>query len=312
MALSQSPPSLFRQGLSARLRLFIAVIASVALIQADLTLTLLKPLRQGLSMVLYPAEQVLIFPRDSFEWITHHIGLTFKLGAEQQNLAEKQAQIAESLLHSSQLEAENTNLRALLDLRKTFKHQTIAAEISHFTRDAFSHRVVINRGSQHGVVKGHPVINSQGVVGQVMRVSPITAEVSLVTDPALTIPVNLPKSGVRSLLVGAGDGQLANLRYLSGDAEIEIGDLLVTSGLDGLYPPGLPVARVSKIGNKGDTQFTKVSCIPTATVGTLRHVTIILVDQSLIPPSPRELNQSSGLGRPSGTTVTPSTTGGTK
>jgi rod shape-determining protein MreC len=292
MALSQSPPSLFRQGLSARLRLLIAVVASVALIQADISLTMLKPLRQGLSMVLYPVEQSLMIPRDIFYWATDRTSLMINLAARQAAIETQEIRHAEALLASTQLEQENANLRALMDLRKTFKHQSIAAEVSHYAKDAFSNRVVINRGSQHGIAPGHPVVNSQGVVGQVMRVSPITAEVSLITDPALTVPVNLPKSGVRSLLVGSGDGQQVKLRYLNSNVEVEIGDMVVTSGLDGLYPAGLPVAKISQIDRKGDALFTKVSCTPTATVGSLAHVLVILVDPSLIPPAPRDLAPS--------------------
>ncbi len=289
MALSQSPPPLFQQGLSARVRLLIAVVSSAVILQIDFSLGLLKPLRQGLNMVLYPIEQTLVLPRDLFNWLA---GLTSSLSditEKKRALELKEAANADVLMQLDQLQNENDSLRALLDLRKSLKSKTVAARISHTTRDPFSDRVVIDRGSQHGVMPGHPVINSLGVVGQVVRVSPITAEVALITDPALTVPINLPRSGIRSLMTGAGDGQQVQVKYLNLNAEVEVGDLVLTSGLDGLFPPGFPVARVSRIERSGGGQFPKVSCTPTASIGSIRHVLVLLIDQDLLPPAPRDL-----------------------
>lgn len=291
MALSQSPPPLFKQGLSARLRLLIAVVAAVGMLYVDLHLGVLKPLRQGLSMVLYPIEQALMVPRDVFRWVTKYSSAISDVVDRKSQLEKKEVETSEKLLQIEQLKTENDSLRTLLDLRKGTKHATVIAEISHETRDAFSNRIVIDRGSQHGVQPGHPVINAQGVVGQVVRVSPITSEVSLVTDPSLTIPVNLPRSGLRSVASGTGDGQQVDLKYLNINAEVEVGDILVTSGLDGLYPSGLPVAKINRVERAGSGQFPRISSTPVAPIGTLRHVLVILVDQQLIPPAPRELEK---------------------
>jgi rod shape-determining protein MreC len=206
-------------------------------------------------------------------------------------LERKEIENSENLLQIEQLRIENESLRTLLDLRKSVKHKTLTAQISHETRDAFSNRIVIDRGSQHGVAPGHPVINAQGVVGQVVRVSPITAEVSLVTDPSLMIPVSLPRSGLRSLASGTGDGQQVELKYLNINAEVDVGDTLVTSGLDGLYPSGLPVAKINRVERAGSGQFPRITSTPVAPIGTLQHVLVILIDQELIPPAPRELDR---------------------
>ncbi len=290
MALSQSPPPLFKQGLSARLRLLIAVIAAAATIYADLHFSLLKPLRQGLSIVIYPVEQVLMFPRDAAYWIGSYGSAMIDLVNSRNALAQKETLAADTLLQVEQIRIENASLRGLLDLRKAIQHKTVAAEISHETRDAFSRRIVIDRGSQHGLAPGHPVINSVGVVGQVVRVSPITAEVALVTDPSLIVPVHLPRSAIRSVAVGTGDGQQVDLKYLSINADVVAGDLMVTSGLDGLYPTGMPVAKVNRVERGGSGQFPRVTATPVAPIGSLRHVLVILVDQALIPPAPRELD----------------------
>ena len=291
MALSQTPPPLFQQGLSARLRLLIAVLAAVGMLYIDLHLGMLKPLRQGLSMVLYPVEQVLMAPRDVVRWASRYGSALTDVVDRKAQLERREVENSERLLQIEQLKVENDSLRTLLELRKGSKHPTVVAEISHETRDAFSNRVVIDRGSQHGVQPGHPVINAQGVVGQVIRVSPITSEVSLVTDPSLTIPVNLPRSGIRSVASGTGDGQQVDLKYLNINAEVEVGDVLVTSGLDGLYPSGLPVAKINRVERAGSGQFPRISSTPVAPIGTLRNVLVILVDQQLIPPAPRELER---------------------
>ncbi|NBO82290.1 MAG: rod shape-determining protein MreC [Betaproteobacteria bacterium] len=252
---------------------------------------MLKPLRQGLTMVLYPIEQLLILPRDAVIWFVRYASTASDIVGQRVTLERKEIENSDSLLQVEQLRIENESLRSLFDLRKSIKHKTVAAQISHETRDAFSNRIVIDRGSQHGLAPGHPVINAQGVVGQVARVSPITAEVSLVTDPSLMIPVALPRSGLRSLASGTGDGQQVELKYLNINAEVEVGDVLVTSGLDGLYPSGLPVAKINRVERAGSGQFPRITSTPVAPIGTLQHVLVILIDQELIPPAPRELDR---------------------
>jgi rod shape-determining protein MreC len=291
MALSQSPPPLFKQGLPSRLRMLIAVIAAIGMLYSDLHFGMLKPLRQGLTMVLYPIEQLLILPRDAVIWFVRYASTASDIVGQRVTLERKEIENSDSLLQVEQLRIENESLRSLFDLRKSIKHKTVAAQISHETRDAFSNRIVIDRGSQHGLAPGHPVINAQGVVGQVARVSPITAEVSLVTDPSLMIPVALPRSGLRSLASGTGDGQQVELKYLNINAEVEVGDVLVTSGLDGLYPSGLPVAKINRVERAGSGQFPRITSTPVAPIGTLQHVLVILIDQELIPPAPRELDR---------------------
>lgn len=291
MALSQSPPPLFQQGLPARLRLLIAVVAAVAMIYVDLNLGMLKPLRQGLTVVLYPIEQLLMLPRDVFEGTMRYGSILLDVASRQANIEKTEAEEADRLLALDRLRVENDNLRSLLELRHSMKSKTLVAEISHATRDAFSDRVVIDRGSQHGIALGHPVVNAQGVVGQVVRVSPITAEVALVTDPALAIPVNLPRSSIRTIAMGAGDGQRVVLKYLNINAEVEVDDVIMTSGLDGLYPSGIPVAKVHRVDRAGGGEFAVVSATPVAPVGTLRHVMVMLVEHDLIPPAPRDLDR---------------------
>ncbi len=290
MALPHIPPPLFKQGLSSRLKFFIATTLAILTMVADVHLGVMKPLRQGLSMLLYPVEQVFMFPRNSLAWFQSYGFVLLDTERAQRQIAEKEALLADTTLMVDQLRLENESLRALVALGKEVKHRTLVAKISHETRDAFSNRIVINRGSQDGVVPGHPVVNAQGLIGQVVRVSPITSEVSLVTDSTLSIPVNLPRSGIRTLTQGAGNGQQLELRYLNINAEIEPGDLLSTSGLDGIYPPGIPVATIDQVERVGNGRFMRAWATPVSSIGTRQHVLVILVNQELIPPAPRELD----------------------
>lgn len=274
----------------------IAVVLSVTVIYADLHFGILKPLRQGLQTVLFPAVSLLSAPRNLFLWAGDRLSATFNVLDREKVLADKEAQETQARLLAEQTQRENDALRALLDLRPTIRHQTIAAEISHHSRDIFSKQVVIDRGSQHGVVVGHPVINAKGVVGQVVRVSPITSDVSLLNDPALALPVSLPRSGIRTL--ATGDGQRVVLKYLHVDADVVEGDLLVTSGLDGVYPSGLPVATIDRV-DRASGQFARALATPVAPIAPTRQVLVVLVDQSLIPPAPRDLG-ARGQGMPSG------------
>jgi rod shape-determining protein MreC len=295
MALSQTPPPLFKQGLPARLRLLIAVGLSIGLIYVDLNLGMLKPLRQGLQTVLFPLVELLAVPRNIFSWAGDRLNATLNVLEREASLAQKEADNAQTLLLVEQLQKENSELRSLLDLRPAIRHKALAAEISYQSRDIFSKRVVIDRGSQHGVAVGHPVINSKGVVGQVVRVSPITSEVSLLNDPSLTLPASLPRPSIRTL--ASGDGHRIVLKYLHVDADVVPGDLVVTSGLDGVYPSGLPVATIDRV-ERATGQFARALATPTAPVAPMRQVFVLLVDQSLIPPAPRDLNA-----RPQGSSV---------
>jgi rod shape-determining protein MreC len=287
-------PWLLQQHLPARLRLVIAVGLSIALIYIDINLGVLKPLRQGLQTVLVPVVELLSAPRNIFFWATDRFHATFRVLERESELEKRQADITQAALLAEQLQAENTALRGLLDLRPSVRQKTLAAEISHQSRDIFGKRVVIDRGSQHGVAVGHPVINASGVIGQVTRVSPITSEVSLLNDPALTIPVSLPRSGIRTL--ASGDGQRLILKYLHVDADVVAGDQVVTSGLDGVYPSGFPVATIDRV-ERASGQFARALASPAAPVAPMRQVLVLLVDQSLIPPAPRDIGALQQGGR---------------
>ena len=194
---------------------------------------------------------------------------------------------AERVMRANQLERENARLRALLALRPRVEVKTSSAEILYDAPDPFTRKVVIDRGSHHDVVLGAPVIDENGVLGQVTRVYPLTAEVTLVTDKDHAVPVRVERSGVRSVMYGAGTGRLPELRFLSPNAEIQPGDRLVTSGIDGTYPAGLAVAQVTSVERETGQMFARVTCKPLAGVDASLHV-LILGTAAAAMPRPEE------------------------
>jgi rod shape-determining protein MreC len=160
------------------------------------------------------------------------------------------------------------------------------AEILYAARDPFTRRVIVDRGGQAGVEAGQPVIDELGVLGQVTRAYPLTSEVTLLTDKDQAIPVEVQRSGLRAVLAGAGAGAM-ELRFLATNADVQPGDILVTSGLDGVYLPGLPVARVAKIDRDNSFSFARIACEPIA--GVERHGQVLILGRRTMPPLPEEL-----------------------
>jgi rod shape-determining protein MreC len=205
---------------------------------------------------------------------------------ENDELRQRQLGTANLLLRQDHLEQENKRLRALLDMRARQPVEGRIAEILYAARDPFSRRVIIDKGIQHGISAGESVVDDVGVIGQVVRVFPLTSEVLLLTDKDQAIPVAVQRNGLRAVLAGAGAGMM-ELRFLAANAEVQAGDILVTSGLDGVYLPGLPVAKVVKIDRDNSYSFARITCAPLA--GVERHgLVLVLGARSALPPQPEE------------------------
>ncbi|MGL6155950.1 MAG: rod shape-determining protein MreC, partial [Ralstonia mannitolilytica] len=191
---------------------------------------------------------------------------------------------AQQSLRATQLEAENRNLRTLLNLKQHAAVPTVAAEVLYEARDPYTQRIVIDRGSKDGVRAGYPVIDDRGVVGQVTRVSLFESQVTLLTDKDQAIPVEVVRNGLRSVAFGGARPGALDLRFMAASADLQQGDLLVTSGLDGVYPAGLPVARITQIERKADTAFSRVICEPVAGIRSNRHLLIVKYESGFPPP----------------------------
>ncbi|MBB3196151.1 rod shape-determining protein MreC [Roseateles terrae] len=272
--LDRNPPPLFREGPSALTKLAFCAALAVFLMVADARFNVTAPARAGLALALHPMQRVLLVPVDAWEQAGD-----YSRGMERATEAENQArrQLAEQaviLSRANQLQSENQRLRSLLGLREALPVTGLAAEVLYEAPDPFSRRIVIDRGGHRGVRLGAPVVNDAGVLGQVTRVYPLSAEVTLLTDREATIPVLNARTQQRGVAYG-GERGVMELRFMAANADIKAGDDLVTSGLDGVYPPGLPVAKVSEVERRGDTSFARVGLAPVAQPDSARHVLVL-------------------------------------
>src|SRR5574337_677166 len=215
-------PPIFKRGPAPLVRLFVYAAIALAMLVTDLRFRYLEVFRQALSMVTYPLQMAAATPADVVHNDSTYFATLF------------------------QVQMENQELRALLAMSQRVGVKSIAAEVLYNARDPFSRKVILDKGSQQGIEAGLAVVDAGGVVGQVTRIYPIQAEVTLLTDKNQAIPVMLPRNGLRGVVFGAGQGVL-ELRFVEANADIQIGDQLVTSGLDGVFLPGLPVATVARI-----------------------------------------------------------------
>ena len=289
--LERSAPSLFKQGPSAVSRLAVYSALALFLMVADARFQITGPLRQAVGTVLYPVQWLMLQP---VELASHGTGYFQSLSATQLELDEtrkKMATMGQRATQADQLALENERLRQLLTLRERLATPAQAAEVIYDTADPYTRRVVLDRGQLGGVALGSPVMDEAGVLGQVTRVFPLVSEVTLVVDRDQAIPVLNVRTGARGVAYGdpvAGHDGGMELRFMPANADVREDDLLTTSGVDGLYPSGLPVARVVRVERRADSAFARVYCMPLAQVQGVRHVVVLqpLAENTLPRPEP--------------------------
>lgn len=284
--MDRSPPPFFKQGPSANARLAFFALLAIALLVVDSRTGMLAAMRQGVGTVLYPLQRTLLVPRDALSISTDYLGEIHRLRVENAELRRIEAANAHQLLQREQLAQENRQLRELMGVRERLTVTSVVAQVLYDTRDPFSRKLVLDKGLQHGVAAGQPVIDAHGVVGQVTRVFPLSAELSLVTDRNMTIPVQVQRSGLRAIASGGTEPGRLELRYLSVNTDIKEGDVVTTSGLDSLYPPGMPVGRVVSVERGRTGNFARVLVEPIAGVDRSRLLLVLRVDRTGLPPPP--------------------------
>lgn len=280
-----SPPPFFKRGPAPLARLFFFASLSVGLLVTDLRFHTLDWARSVTTTALVPAQRVASMPVEGLADLAAYFSGMAAMKAE--NAALRQDKLAQAglLLRQQQLEQENLHLRALLDMKARQPAVGRVADIVYAARDPFSRRVIIDKGSQAGIEDGQAVIDELGVLGQVTRTYPLTAEVTLLTDKDQAIPVQVQRNGLRAVLAGAGAGAM-ELRFLAPNADVQVGDILVTSGLDGVYLPGLPVAKVTQTDRDNSFSFAQISCEPLA--GVERYGQVLVLGRRITPPLPAE------------------------
>lgn len=300
-----SPPPLFKQGAPARVKAAGFALIAIVLLFIDARMQVLVGVRQVAATALYPLQMAALMPREALSSMGDYFSSVSALERDLQTLRNQQLVQAQQLQHARMLAAENAHLRRLMNGKEQLPVPSLMAEILYDARDPAIRRIVINRGATDKVELGLPVIDHAGVVGQVTRVFPFTSEVTLLTDRDQAIPVQVLRSGLRSVAYGGGQLGHLDLRFVAPDADIQVGDILVTSGLDGMYPAGLAVARVAKVERSAGA-FSRVSVSPLAGIDRHRQVLVIMSHGELPPrPAPAKAPQGSRRNLPAMEPVPP-------
>ncbi len=293
--LDRAPPPFFRQGHSALSKLIFFSALALFLMVADARFQMVGPLRSGIAMALMPLQRVLAVPVQLWQVGQQYLQGLHEAQTGAQAAGARLAALSERAARTEQLALENQRLRGLLELRPALQVQSVAAELLYEAADPYSRRVFIDHGAQHGVVAGSPVINETGVLGQVTRVHPLTAEVTLLVDKDAAIPVLNTRTQQRSVAFGGtSGGSRMELRFLSVDSDIQNGDALTTSGLDGVYPPGLAVGRVVAVAKRSESGFARVVVQPAAAAEGVRHVLVLAPLAAQMPPRPVDAPEVAG------------------
>ena len=272
--MDHQPPPFFKRGPAPLAQLSFYATLSIALLFVDARFQTLELLRKGISLITHPVQHIAHAPVEFIDNATHYVTSIGRLEEENTRLKRSHLDNAATLLRTKQLEAENTRLRKLLDIRERQHVNGLVARIIYAARDPFSRRVIVDKGQQNSIAAGQPVIDDAGVVGQVTRVFPFVSEITLITDKEQSVPVQIVRNGLRSVVFGLGNGQL-ELRFMPANADVQNGDLLVTSGLDEVFLPGLPVARVTRIERDTSYSFARIYCEPLAGVENYNEVMVL-------------------------------------
>lgn len=286
--LNRDPPPFFRQGPSALSKLAVCSALALFLMVADSRFKVMQPLRIALAAVLYPAQWLALRPVLLYQSTSQYFSSLTEVQAAQEETNKKHNLQSQRANQVEQLSLENERLRKLLGLRERLQSPAMAAQVIYDAADPYSRKVILDKGMADHVGLGSPVLDESGVLGQVTRVYPLVSEVTLITDRDHAIPVLNTRTGARG--VAYGDASLhadaMELRFMAANADVAAGDLLTTSGVDGVYPPGLPVARVEKVERRVDAVFARIYCVPLSLVSGSAHVMVLDPVTAQIAPRP--------------------------
>ena len=266
---------LFAYGEGAGLRFSLLVFFSLALMTIDHRMNYLDSIRTGLAVLAYPVQYVVSFPTSASNWLGDNLQSRESLLEENEKLKTKNIFLKAQMQKFVSLEMENIRLRHLLGASKRLTDRVLTAELLSVDLDPFSHQVMINKGRRHNVYKGQPILDAEGVYGQVVEVSPLTSTVMLLSDPGHALPVQLNRSGMRAIAQGTGSVDRLKLLHVPNNADVTEGDVLVTSGLGGVFPAGYPVAVVTNVALDSSKPFATVEARPLAQLDRSRQVLLV-------------------------------------
>ncbi len=277
----------FNRGPSSAVRLIFFALLSLLLLFIDARYRYLESTRSALSVLVSPIQRLATLPGALWQRTGDFFSTQHRLMEDNRSLHQQHERDAAQLSQLQALQQENLQLRNLQALRERGEFATLPAEIVYAERDVFKRKVLIDKGADAGVQVGQVVMDDTGIVGQITRVYPWLSEATLITEKDHAVPVQVLRNGLRTIMFGAGDTSQLSLRYMPVSSDIQDGDMLVTSGIDGIYPPGIPVARVVRIERDPAYPFARVTCLPVAGVDKHRHL-LILSGPPRLPERPAE------------------------
>lgn len=269
---------LFRRGTAAEVTLTLLVLLAIVLLFTDATWSKTNPVRQAIATTLYPFQRAVLFPRDMLTMGNEWVNAAALIKSENEALQRQRITLAQVSTNAALLSAENTQLRRLLGVLETaVERPTVVVEVLYEPVNAFTRRIVFNKGSRAGIAQGMPVIDESGVVGQITRVTPMTSEAAMLTDEIVSIPVQVLRNGLRLIAFGSSSPGKVEVRYFSSDADIREGDQLVTSGVGGVFPAGLAVGRVDHVERNPASGFARAEAQPASHPERHRHFLVLQV-----------------------------------
>ncbi len=285
--MDHTPPPFFKRGPAPLVRLFFFASLSLALLVIDARFRYADGLRNWLALAAYPLQRAATAPIELLSSVGSFLASQAQLVQENESLRAKALEASRDAQRYEAAQAEAAQLRRLIGAQERLEVRAIPAEVMYNGRDPYSHKLFIDRGATQGVRPGSPVTDETGVVGQVTRVHALVSEVTLLTDRDQAIPVQVMRNGLRAIAFGGGGAGTLELRGMAANADIQNNDRLVTSGIDGTYPAGLPVATVIRIERDAENAYARVVCRPAAGVDRGRFV-LVLSDETAKPPRPEE------------------------
>jgi rod shape-determining protein MreC len=288
MALStpDSEPRLFH-GPGPGLRLILLVTLAIVLMVLDQRNQHLVQIRSLFGAALYPLQRAVDAPFSAASWTRETLASRSSLIAENDRLRTELLVQNGRLQRMAALEAENARMRALLDSTAKVGDDVLIGEIVAVDMDRLRHRVVLNRGSRDGAFVGQALIDATGVVGQITRDRGASAEALLITDPDHAVPAEIVRNGLRTIAVGTGDLERLSLPFMARNSDVKPGDLLVSSGLGGVYPPGYPVAKVTSVVRDPGQPLLAVEAEPLAGLDRDPEVLLVWFDNTIVEPEPQ-------------------------
>ncbi len=266
---------LFHKGRPGPIWLAILLLASLGLYLADARLHVLAPLRGWLMAGVEPVQRLAALPTETWRAASGAMRSREDMQDELARLRQENLLLKAQMQTFWAMQEENRRLRKLLHASQALEQDLLLAEVIPIQSDPHRHMVLVNRGSRDGVYVGQAALAAEGLLGQVVRVGPHTAEILLLTDDMHAVPVRIVRTGLRAIAQGTGEGQRMDILYLPSNADVQVGDLLVTSGLGGSFPANYPVAKVSEVAPEPSGSFASIHAVPLAPVDDVREVILL-------------------------------------